>query len=401
MDDEIKDNENRPETSLRKSNPELSLEEYRLVPVEKFKEKQDKVNEIGLLELAKHIWESRRLIAKIIGGFIFIGLLVAFLSPVEYQTEATLMPEMPNQQGQVGSMLQKYGGLLGLSGSSFDFSQKSTIPPQLYPRIVKSLPFQLQLLEQEVYFVSYDTTTTVFVFFNDIYTPSIFSFIKKYTIGMSGKVKEWILDGNKPPEFPSEFETNDILHLTKEQMEVIENMWERIKVSLDEESGVITVSSEMPDPVAAAIVGNTAIKLLTEYLKEYHTQKAMVDLRFVQEQYDKARQRFQKTQLALAEFRDKNRNVATSKAQTELEQLQNERDLAFNVYNSLAQQLEQARITVQEQTPVFKTLQPVQVPIEKSWPLRKFILLISILLGLIVGIMYALAKVFYTEVLLK
>lgn len=37
--------------------------------------------------------------------------------------------------------------------------------------------------------------------------------------------------------------------------------------------------------------------------------------------------------------------------------------LAFNVYNSVAQQVEQAKLKVQKQTPVVSVLQPVQVPV--------------------------------------
>lgn len=38
--------------------------------------------------------------------------------------------------------------------------------------------------------------------------------------------------------------------------------------------------------------------------------------------------------------------------------------LAFTIYNTLAQQVEQAKLKVQEQTPVVSVLQPVQVPVE-------------------------------------
>jgi uncharacterized protein involved in exopolysaccharide biosynthesis len=392
LEDDKKDKESKSEQRHRKSLSEFSLEEYRLVPVEEYHPGQEKEKEIDLIRLAKHIWSKRLFVVKITGIFIVLGLFIAFLSPVEYKTEAFLMPEVQSQQDQASGLLQKYGGFLGLSGSSLDINQQGMISPSLYPKIVRSLPFQLKLLNQKIHFESFDTIVTVFDYFNEIYSPSIFSYIYKYTLGLRGVVKKWFTDENKRSlSFPGS-EQEEIIQLSWDQKVVIEKLRERITVNLDEESGVITVSSEMPDARAAAIVGNRAITLLTDYLKEYRTQKALVDLEFIQGQHDNARQRFQKSQMVLAEFRDQNRNVVTARAQTELERLQNERDLAFNVYNSLAQQLEQAKIALQEQTPVFKILQPVQVPIEKSSPRRTLIMIISIFLGITTGLVWLFLK---------
>ncbi|MDZ7692664.1 MAG: hypothetical protein U5K69_16310 [Balneolaceae bacterium] len=92
----------------------------------------------------------------------------------------------------------------------------------------------------------------------------------------------------------------------------------------------------------------------------------MDDLEFAEQQMERAEQRFQEIQTKLAEFRDSNVNLATARAQTREQQLQSEYDLAFNVYNSLAQQVEQARMRVQEQTPVVSILQPIQIPIDDT-----------------------------------
>ncbi|MDZ7808047.1 MAG: hypothetical protein U5K71_13160 [Gracilimonas sp.] len=64
-------------------------------------------------------------------------------------------------------------------------------------------------------------------------------------------------------------------------------------------------------------------------------------------------------QIALADFRDSNQGALTNRARTQEQQLQSEYDLAFNLYNGLTQEYEQAKLRVQEETPVFKVLQPV------------------------------------------
>jgi uncharacterized protein involved in exopolysaccharide biosynthesis len=246
------------------------------------------------------------------------------------------------------------------------------------------LPFQLELLNKEVTFTVFDTTTTVYAFFDEVYTPSFFSFAMEYTVGLPGKIIGLIKGEEKTEQaLPQGFAADSVISVTKDQMSVIENMQQRVSVLLNEETGVINLTVEMPDPNAAAQVGKTSIGLLKEYMTNYRTRKAQEDLRYAQEQLRDVKHRFEEAQNQLADFRDSNQNLATAKAQTREQRLQSEYDLAFNVYNSVAQRVEQAKMKVQEQTPVVSILQPVQVPIEESSPKRKLILLIFTILGIL------------------
>jgi len=63
--------------------------------------------------------------------------------------------------------------------------------------------------------------------------------------------------------------------------------------------------------------------------------------------------------------------------------------LAFNVYNSLAQQVEQAKLKVQEQTPVVSVLQPVQVPVDdETSGLMILIVFLLLVLMSVVGLLF-------------
>jgi uncharacterized protein involved in exopolysaccharide biosynthesis len=108
-------------------------------------------------------------------------------------------------------------------------------------------------------------------------------------------------------------------------------------------------------------------------------------MEFIQNRFDEKKKEFEGAQAKLAGFRDRNKNVTSALARTEEEQLQNEYLLAFNVYSELAQQLEQARIKVKEDTPVFSIIKPVTVPLEKSKPNRTLIVLIWIMIGALGG----------------
>lgn len=188
-----------------------------------------------------------------------------------------------------------------------------------------------------------------------------------------------------------EVEADSVLDITGVQMGTIGKLRGRININ-QTENGLIQFNSELPDPHAAAELGKVGVSLLKKYVKEYRTRKAQQDLEFVQQQFEEAKKRFQEAQIELAEFRDSNLNPATNRATVREQVLQSEFDLASNVYNSLAQNLEQAKLRVQEDTPVFTTVEPLLVPSGPSSPNRKLILFVSGFLGLITGILYVLGR---------
>jgi len=376
------DNENQPRPRQPGKHAEdFPIQEYRLVPVEEWNDAGTGEDEIDLIELANTIWEERKTIYKFVAGGVILGLLIFLLTPNEYKAAATLMPEYATEAGggSASQLLQQYGGLLGLSGGGSYASNSNAIRVELYPNIAQSLPFQLALLEEKVTSTEYDTTVTVYKYFSEVYRPSALSYVMQYTIGLPFLLKNALIPKDTASAGPI-LEDTTIVNITEEQIEVIENMRGRVTVNIDEESGIVTVSSKMPESLMAAKLGNRAIELLTGYLKEYRTEKVRTDLVFVEEQLQKARERFQQAQLALAEFDDSNQGNLTARARTERQQLQSQYDLAFNLYNSLSQQYEQAKLKVQEQTPVFKTLQPVQVPVDDETS-GALILIVSVMLA--------------------
>jgi uncharacterized protein involved in exopolysaccharide biosynthesis len=362
-----------------------------MVPRHEWEAYQSEQEGIDPMELGRYLWERRRSVVKIMLIPVLLGLMVAFFSGEEYQSQASLMPEYNTNSsgGSASKLLQQYSGMLGMSGGTYS-SNSNAIRVELYPQIMSSYPIQLQLLDQKAYFSEYDTTVSVRQFFEQVYEPSIFDWTLFYLTNAPAIVGQWWQSADslgthviQPDPFDSE-----IVTLTPNEQVLVEQLQVRVSASLDTESGVVTVTSQMPDPYAAAMVGEEALKLLKEYLKAYRTEKNRNDLEYTEEQVDKAEQRFHQAQNALAEFRDENLKLTTAKSQVELERLQSEFDLAFNLYQSLSQQLQQVRLKLQEQTPLFKTLQPFQVPLERSSPRRGLILILSIFIGLALGCGY-------------
>lgn len=352
----------------------------------------DTEDEIDLVELTQTFWSERILIAKIVAGFLILGLIIALFSTKEYSAQATLMPEVQSGQSKAGSLLQKYGGALGIGGASMGSAEQGTIPPQLYPNIVQSLPYQLKLMQTPVRFSEYDTTATMHQFYTDIYDPSLLGYLGAYTVGLPGKVLG-LFSGEEQNEQPAISAANrdSVISLSKEQMETIKKIKQRVTITVDQQTGVLTLSGTFSDPQASAEITQKGIALLRKEVKDHRTKKAKQNLGFVKEQLKGAKQRFGQAQSKLAEFRDSHRNLTTAKAQSRQQELQSQYDLTFSLYNSLSQQLQQKKLELQQNTPVLSVLQPVSVPLNDNTS-GFFVLIVTGILGGILALGWVLVQ---------
>lgn len=131
---------------------------------------------------------------------------------------------------------------------------------------------------------------------------------------------------------------------------------------------------------------------LQGYITNYRTQKAKQDLEFTEKVFGEARESYYKAQRAYAAFEDANKNIISASYRTEQERLKNEMTLTFNVYNTLAQKLEQDKLRVQEQTPVYTVISPATVPLKPASPKKPLILIGFVFLALFGGIGYLFVK---------
>lgn len=158
-----------------------------------------------------------------------------------------------------------------------------------------------------------------------------------------------------------------------------------VTIVLDDKKGIITITSQTPEPMATAQLAQAAFDLLQKYITKFKIQKVQSNLDFVQERFDEAKRNFEDIQSRRAKLQDANMNISRYAARAELERLDAEYSIAQSVYASLAQQLEQAKISVKETTPVLTVIKPVMVPQTKSKPRRAMIIFAFTFLGAIAG----------------
>ncbi|MBQ7514406.1 MAG: chain-length determining protein, partial [Prevotella sp.] len=79
-------------------------------------------------------------------------------------------------------------------------------------------------------------------------------------------------------------------------------------------------------------------------------------------------------------------------ARTKLIDLENEMQLQYNAYNTVANNLTAAEAKVQQETPAFTTLQSATVPVKKAGPGRAKMCLVFVFLAFICTTAYILHK---------
>lgn len=323
--------------------------------------------EIDLLELALKVWGERKFVLKACGYAVLIGLVIAFSIPREYTANAMIAPELSDNKTT--------GGLSSLAAmAGFNLNATSTadaIYPDLYPDIVTSTPFITGLFNVQVKDLDEEVDTTLYCYLNEHQRVPWWTLITSAPFKALGWVISLFTEEEKEDAILDPF------HLTEEEADIAKELSERITVSVDKKTGVTTLSVTMQDARISACLTDTVVRRLQDYITEYRTTKARQDFQFQEKLFERKKKEYEKAQENYAKFADANKNIILLSYRAEQERLENEMRLAYQVYTSVAQQLQMAEAKVQEITPVYTIIEPATIPIKASKP-RKTLMLLGI-----------------------
>lgn len=326
----------------------------------------DNEQEIDLLELARKLWDSRRLILKVMGIGLVVGLIVAFSIPKEYTTTIKLAPEFADGSKTTGSL----GALASMAGLSTGTSGAEAVQPMLYPDIVSSVPFTVGLFDVPVTYNKEQIPTTVRKFIEEETSAPWWSAV----IGLPGTVIGGIKSILVSEDEVAPSDTINMFNLSKEEDDIVTALTKRVSADVDTKTSIITLTVTMQDPMVSAMLADTVAERLKAYVTSYRTNKAREDLKYAKMLNDEAQKDYYEAQQRYADYMDKNQGIVLRSGRTEQERLQNESALAFNLYNTTSQRLQAAKAKVQEITPVYTVLQPATVPLRPSKPSKALIL---------------------------
>jgi uncharacterized protein involved in exopolysaccharide biosynthesis len=338
-------------------------------------------DEIDLLALAKKLWLGRKTIFQTMAVFALFGILVALSSPKQYTATSTIVPQLG---GDSGSKMGGLGGLAALAGINLDMQQGSDLSPIVYPQIVNSITFQLELMNTPLNFEDIPQPVTLFDYVTKLQKPSALGILKKYTLGLPGLILS-ALKG--VPKEGTENSNNELkpLSLTQDQVRVQKLIKTMVSLNVNAKEGYLTIVANLEEPLIAAQMTLMVQNLLQKYITQFKTQKSQANLDFIETSFLEAKKEFEQAQIKLAIATDRSKAFTNGLSKIETDRLQSQYTITFGVYQELAKQYEQAKIQVKKDTPVFTVVDPPVVPSKRTKPNRSLIVIVWLFLGGVTG----------------
>ena len=341
----------------------------------------DEEIEIDLMDLLRKVIGIRKKIYKAAGIGLVIGVIVAISIPKQYTVEVTLSPEMGNNKG---------GGLSGLAasflGSGVTMGDGTdALNASLSADIVSSTPFLLELSNMKVP-VSGSEKISLSSYLDEESSPW-WSYVIGFPGMVIGGVKSLFIEDEDESIFLDKASQGTI-ELSKKESQKIESLKKKIVASVDKKTSMTSVTATFQDSKVAAVVADSVVKKLQEYIIDYRTSKSKEDCLYLEKLFKERQQEYYVAQKKYADYMDSHDNIILQSVRTEQERLQNDMSLAYQVYSQVASQLQVARAKVQEEKPVFAVVEPAVVPLYPSGTSRKVYVLVFVFLSVCIVIFW-------------
>ena len=333
---------------------------------------------IDVMEILRKIIAIRKTIYKAAGIGLVIGIIIAISIPKQYTVEVTLSPEMGNNKGS---------GLSGLAASFLGNEVTmgdgtDALNASLSADIVSSTPFLLELSTMEIS-VSRDESMTLNTYLDEESSPW-WNYVIGFPEMLIGGVKSLLVDDES---IASIGVNQGIIKLSKKESKKIETLKKMITAAVDKKTSITSVAVTLQNPRVAAVVADSVVKKLQEYIIDYRTSKAKEDCLYLEKLFKERQQEYYTAQRKYANYIDSHDNIILQSVRAEQERLQNDMNLAYQVYSQVANQLQVARAKVQEEKPVFHIVEPAVIPLDPSGTSRKIYVLIFIFLSVCIVIL--------------
>jgi len=372
-----------------------------------------KQDEFYLADLFKLINITIRRYKKIIFS-IFILFTILFicdynLSPVEYESKATVMVEQ-----QVSASNNSLTSLLGLSNSSSNSSNSGILAPEMYTELFKSQVFLNEIIQSKIpisqeskdsiSLEEFFSNGEILTFYQKLRKPTEFFNNKNpYSINRKTKSKSnyqsnnidsnLIVNKTINPELIFSNQIPPIVQIDNKKAAAIAIIKSRIKLEIKDKN--VTVFTKMPNAFQSAVLAKVVLENLLKYITAFKTHRQLSQIEFLEKRVNDSEDRYKQAQQNFARYKDNALGIIFQSAQTKEQILNNELAIAFNIYNQFTVQLEQARVDLEKETPYFSILEPISIPGSLTDPNINFYVLKYFVIILILTFLIVLFKLFF------
>lgn len=356
---------------------------------------------IDIMAIIRRLWDGRKTIFICLGIFIALGLVAAITMKRTYTVKTVMVPQLNSRQNSsLGSLAALMGVDLGVQASTADLS------PLVYPEIVNSVPYRLELMHTPLHFTKCDYPISMFDYIlGGFDKPTVFMYIKRYTIGLPGLIisairgpqpeieynvgNDSITEGGEPAPRP--------LIVTVNEQKMIDVFGRVVSLDVNKKEGYITLIVNGMEPIQTAELALKAQQLLQDEVTRHRIEKSEKELEYIQARFDEVKKENDVYQELLATITDRSQSLTNSRDRIERDRILAKYTVSNAIFNELAKQLEQAKMQVKRDTPAYAIIEPVTIPMKPSNSRAKT-LIVWTFFGFIVGCGIVLAKGYMPKV---
>ncbi len=292
-------------------------------------------DEIDLRELAAVLWAGKKLIVSIITLFAIIALIVVVQIPNQYRATAVVSPSQKGGSSALSSMASQFGGLASLAGIKVATSEGDETEAAM--EIMQSWSFieefiQSNQLAAEIFAAdNWDRETNRLSYNNSLYDSQQKQWVRKPQAGKTIEPTSW---------------------------ELFQAFSNRLTVSTDKKTGMITIAIEYYSPVLAKQWLDAYVAAINDYMRSRKLEQANRNIQYLEAQIDKT---------AIAGMKE-----------------------VF--YQIIEGQIKNKMLAEASPEYAFVTVNPAMVPEEKSQPKRALICILATLLGAMLSVLVVLIR---------
>lgn len=332
-------------------------------------------------KIFQDIKKHRRLYRKVLSITFVVAAIFALTTPNYYKCEVKLSPELSTRRST--NSLMALASSFGVNIGAGSMAGTEALFPTLYPELVNSVDFKTSLFPVPVTIEgnkkkgTKDRTMSYYDYLKDEQKPSLLGQV----LSAPGRLIGWMLSAILKPEKEEPSKEINPFRLTKEQAKIAKAINRNIVCDVDKKTMVISITVTDQNRVICATMADSVKNRLQNFITDYRTSKARVDLEYNKKIFSEVKDRYEEARQRYAQFSDANRGIQTKQALTKQSTLMSEMTLQQTILQQVAGQLQEAEMKVQEETPAFTTLQSATVPVLKAGPSRAKMCLVFLFLA--------------------
>ena len=281
-------------------------------------------DEIDLRELFAVLWAGRKLIAYVTSAFAVIAVIVALIIPNQYKATAVVAPAQSGGSSMLGAMASQFGGLASMAGIELGGGEGGEAQEAM--EIMQSWGFIETFIEKN--------NLAVEVFAAEGWNAKN----NKLSIDSSlydTEQQQWV---RNPPSGKT---------IAPTSWELYEEFSERLSVTSDKKTGLVSVSVEYYSPLIAKQWVDLYIATINDYMRDRKLAQV-------------------------------NRNIEYLEVQIEKTAIAGMREVFYQV---IEEQIKNKMLAEASPEYAFTTVSRAMLPEEKSQPKRALIFILATLLG--------------------